>query len=234
VLVVFLTVLVLLTAYLLNNAASRTQSIYRGYKNSVVISFVLFAVWLMLDYWFIPGSWWTISGSTLVVVIALTVGAMVINILLYRWYMGGSDYHGLVQAGVVSDGCPYSGSYAIPKNFITHGGATLWEEIVFRGAIGLGLFFLFGPLVSIVVSAVFFGLLHYLPFRAYAKHHSIRPDRYVLGALISPVLFPAAFMAANLFYGSLIPGWIMHWGLNCSVGLYLRYVLPAFSSRGAY
>lgn len=184
-----------------------------------------------MDYWFIPGSWWTISGSTLVEVLTLTVGAMVVNILLYRFYMGGRDYHGLVQVGVISDGCPYAGSYAIPKNFITHGGTALWEEIVFRGAIGLGLFFLFGSLISIVATSLLFGLLHYLPFRAYAKHHSIQPDRYVLGALISPTLFSALFMMANLFYNSLIPGWIMHWGLNCSVGLYLRYIMPISSSR---
>ncbi|WP_276959449.1 CPBP family intramembrane glutamic endopeptidase [Allomeiothermus silvanus] len=232
-LAVFVTLLVLLTAYLLNNTASRTEAIYRGYRNSVMISFIAFSLWLAFDHWFIPGSWWTISGSTLLAVICLTLGAMAINILLYRWYMGGSDYPGLVQAGVVSDGCPYNGPYAIPKNFVTHGGATLWEEIIFRGVIGLGLYFIFGPIVSIVVTSVFFGLLHYLPFRAYAKHNSIKPDRYVLGAFISPSLFPAAFMAVNLFYGSLIPGWIMHWGLNCSVGLYLRYILPAISNKGA-
>ncbi len=226
------TFFLLLVAYLLNKATSRTQPTYRGYKNSVFISFVAFTFWLMLDHWLVPGFWWTLPSAALVEVFALNVGMMVLNILLYRWYMGGSDYPDLVRIGVVSDGCPHDGLYAIPKNFTTHGGTTLWEEIVFRGMIGLGLFFLFGPLVSIVATSLAFGLLHYLPFRAYARHHSIRPDRYVLGAFISPSLFPAIFMAANLFYGSLIPGWIMHWGLNCSVGLYLRYILPTLSSRG--
>lgn len=224
---ILVTLGVLLLAFLLNSSASRAQAVYRGYKNSVAVSAVLFILWLMLDHWFIPGFWWDISGSALITVIALTIGAMAINILLYRWYVGGSDYPGLVRAGVVSDGCPHDGRYAIPKNFITHGGATLWEEIVFRGAVGLGLYFVFGWVVAIVVTAALFGLIHYLPFQAYAKHNSIKPNRYVLGALISPTLFPATFLAANLFYGSLIPGWIMHWGLNCSVGLYLRYILPA-------
>lgn len=188
---VLITVLVLLAAYLLNNTASRHEPTYRGYKNSVVISLVLFAIWLLGDSLFVPGFWWSLTWSSLVGVVALTLGAMVINIILYRWYMSGTDYPGLVRAGVVSDGCPYDGSYAIPKNFITHGGTTLWEEIAFRGLVGLSLFFLFGSLVSVVVTSLFFGLLHYLPFRAYAKHHSIRPDRYVLGALISPTVFPS-------------------------------------------
>jgi hypothetical protein len=210
---IMLTVTILLSAYLLNDATSRTDPTYRGYRNSIAISFVLFCVWLALDYWFVPGSWWRLSSSSFVEVILLTLATMMANIFLYRWYMTGTDYPGLVRAGVVNDGCPYLGSYAIPKNFITHGGTTLWEEIVFRGLIGVGLFILFGSVISIVVTAP-------------------RPDRYVLGALISPTLFPAIFMAANLFYGSLIPGWIMHWGLNCSVGLYLRYIRPALTSQG--
>ncbi|GIW33373.1 CPBP family intramembrane glutamic endopeptidase [Meiothermus sp.] len=191
---IMLTVMILLSAYLLNDATSRTDPTYRGYRNSIAISFVLFCVWLALDYWFVPGSWWRLSSSSFVEVILLTLATMMANIFLYRWYMTGTDYPGLVRAGVVSDGCPYLGSYAIPKNFITHGGTTLWEEIVFRGLIGVGLFILFGSVISIVVTALLFGLLHYLPFRAYAKHHSIRPDRYVLGALISPTLFPSCYI----------------------------------------
>lgn len=222
------TVAILLVVFVLNSRAAYSSPVYRGYKNSVIVSALVFAAWLLLDQFVIPGSWWSLSGGAVLLSILATLGLMALNIGLYRWYMGGRDYAGLVKAGVVSDGCPYVGSFAIPKNFITHGGMTLWEEILFRGLIGVSLYLWLGPVVAILVTSVLFGLVHYLPFRAYAKHNGIKSDRYVLGAFISPALFPAVFMAANLISGSLIPGWIMHWGLNCSVGLYLQYMFPAF------
>jgi Type II CAAX prenyl endopeptidase Rce1-like len=199
----------------------------KAIENTILLSLSFFGLWLIVDYFFIAGQWWSLSTEYVFPAILLASSLAILNIFLYSWYMNGTDYKSLYDAGVISDGCPYVGGWSIPSNFVTHGAQVLWEEVLFRGFFGILLYFWFGVIPAVLVPTVLFGLLHYLPFRTFSLKNRIKPDRYVLGALISTTIFPAAFMISTIIFQSLVPAWIMHTFLNCSVGLYLRYIRPS-------
>ncbi|HEU4742937.1 MAG TPA: CPBP family intramembrane glutamic endopeptidase [Meiothermus sp.] len=225
------TIVILLIALVLNHIESKLDKKYQVYRNTVIVSLMFFSLWIFIEKEFLFQNWWSITPQQLGITVALTLLICAINIFFYRWAMTGSDYPGLQKLGVISDGCAYNDRLAIPKNFITHGAQVLWEEILFRGIIALSLYYLVGFWPAVIITSLSFGLLHYLPFRSYAIQNSIKLDKYVLNAFISPAFFPAVFIIANLSFSSLMPGWIMHWGLNCSVGLYLKYILPRLAPK---
>lgn len=228
-----ITFLIIITSLIINSSQfwDRSQIEKSSTKNTILTSLYFFVFWIIIDHFFYPNSWFTVNISDLPYILAAALLMVVLNILLYKWYLGGSDYIPLYKSGIIRDGCSYSGSYSIPANFITHAAQVLYEEILFRGIIGLSLYFWIGELWAILIPSILFGLAHYLPFKSYSTNNNIAPDRYVIGALISTSIFPAFFMMSVIYWESLVPAWIMHTFLNCSVGLYMRYINPRYFEK---
>lgn len=227
-----ITVLILMIAILINRSTNNKRKFQsKTLESGFLVSCLLLFCWVIFDYFFLVENWLLLDNVKILPVFILAFMAALINIGIYSWNSKGSDYKPLEQAGVISDGCPYSGRWSIPANFFTHAAQVLWEELLFRGFIGLSIYFVFGTIPAVIVPSVLFSLVHYLPFRAFAIKNNIKPDRYVLGALITTGIFPAIFMILTIQFRSLIPAWIMHTFLNCSVGLYLRYILPIIEKK---
>ncbi len=223
-----LTYSVLFTALYINILAAKFDLKFALHKNTVNLSIGLFTIWLLVTQIFpISKLKWNLSLTEFTTVFGIMVILVILNLFLYDWYTKGNDYNKFQEQGIVQDGCPYNGKYSILKNMFTHGGEVLWEEILFRGIISLILYSLFGIVAAILIPSFLFGLMHFIPYRNFAIKHGIKPGRLVYGAFIGPFVFPSIFAYCNFYWESLIPGWIMHWGLNCSVGLYLRYIYPA-------
>jgi membrane protease YdiL (CAAX protease family) len=214
----------LLAAFVINRRtfSIKTSSESKAIENTIFASVIFFILWLLIDQILIPGYWWSLKTEYILPSILLSLAFVFLNILLYVWYMGGTDYKPLYDAGVITDNCPYNGTWSIPANFVTHAAQVLWEEIFFRGFIGIVLYLWLGLVPAVVIPTIIFGLMHYLPFRAFA----LQNNRYVFGSLVSTTVFPTAFMVSTVAFQSLVPAWIMHTFLNCSVGLYLRYIRP--------
>ncbi|HHV62426.1 MAG TPA: CPBP family intramembrane metalloprotease [Firmicutes bacterium] len=118
---------------------------------------------------------------------------------------------------------------------------TLWEELLFRGAIFNACTLLLetggtildrgaapvdAKLAAAVLSSAVFGLAHFLPLQVVSCSHINgipgRGNRSLssgLGlakvyALVMPCVCGLIFIKLNSEAGSLIPGWVMHFGLN--------------------
>lgn len=197
---------------------------HRGVRNSSVAGLVFFAVFLAIDAWILPGDWWGFSGSDTIIVLGVALVLGVFNIGLSLWAQRGSDYSEMSAQGLVNDGCFHkAGRLQIPKNLLSNGAVSLGEEMLFRGFIGILLYLWLGPWVAVAVTAVLFGLTHYVLSRNTARRQGIQPGRYVASIMLITTLTPAIFMVAVIFYHSLVPGWLLHWGINCIVGAYMRY-----------
>jgi len=97
---------------------------------------------------------------------------------------------------------------------------TFMEEFIFRGLLvssGKWFYGLFGispriaDFLSIMGSAVLFGLIHFIPAFCCLKGKSVAIPLY---ALIMPATLGAVLSALNQASCSLWPGWIVHFGLN--------------------
>lgn len=218
---------VLLSALYINSLTAKSDSKFVIHKNTVNLSIIFFTIWLIITRIFpVSRLNWSISTIEFLNVLGIMLVLVMMNLFLYNWYTRGRDYNRFKELGIVQDGCPYNGKFSIFKNMLTHGGEVLWEELLFRGIFALILYSFFGIFIAIFVPSFLFGLLHFIPYRNFAKKHEIKPRPLVYGSFIAPFIFPSVFSYCNFYWNSLIPGWIMHWGLNCSVGLYLRYIHP--------
>lgn len=211
--------LIIFFSFIFNNVPEKL-----GYRNSAVLSGVALFIFVTMDILFLPDSWWNLGYMEFTLIMVLTLFLGVINIMLMNWFMSGADYILLNKKGMINMGCTHTqGKYQILKNFTSTGAMVLGEEIVFRGGIGLGLYFWLGPIPAILITSISFGLLHFLPIRHMAIKNGITPGLYVVGVFILTSIFPAIFIIVNLTFRTLVAGWLMHWGLNCMVGAYMRY-----------
>ena len=217
-------VLLALATAILSAIINNREERHRGIRNSSIAGLVFFVVFLAVDAWILPGDWWGFSGVDTLTVLGLSAILGVFNIGLSLWAQGGRDYSEMTTKGLLSDGCFHKeGRLQIPKNILSNGAMSLGEEVIFRGFIGILLYVWLGPWVAIVVTAVLFGLLHYVLTRQKARRDGVQPGRYVASTMLITTLSPAIFMAAVIFYQSLAPGWLLHWSINCIVGAYMRY-----------
>jgi membrane protease YdiL (CAAX protease family) len=216
----------ILATYIVNRPVVQVNAV----RTTCLVSFGFLSSWFLIEKSILHVNWWSISSSNLLLCVIISIVLVVVNIVWYYFLTNGSDYKPFLEMGAVSDGCPHQNQWAIPSNFITHSAHVIYEEILFRGFIGLLLYYVLGLWAAILIPSIAFGLLHYIPFRQFALKNNIKPDRLVAGAFISTCFFPAIFSFSNFMFNSLIPGWIMHTFLNCSVGLYLKYIDHTFKS----
>ena len=163
-------------------------------------------------------------------IVAFSAGR-VANALMLR---PDSDFRKLVATGQASPG----GVYLSLKGYPRYAGMILalpmiWsqafmEEFVFRGllvSLGRGLLgFLKVSIglvdsLSIAVTSVLFGLVHFLPMHSCMRGKNTWIPLY---ALIMPTTLGVLFSILNGASGSLWPGWIVHCSLNYAVFVWDR------------
>ncbi len=140
----------------------------------------------------------------------------------------------LVASGAVNPGGTYAALAGTPLAGAAvvaaamTGSQTFFEEFVFRGVLFRGLAALAGLAGSsrvaavwcgVIVSALSFGLAHFIP----AKRAAGKGPRVLSAyALVWPAVLGGVFCALDESAQSIWPGWIIHWVLNYSVFLWDR------------
>lgn len=221
----WLWVLVALGTAVLSVIVNGQDKQHHGLRNSSIGGLILFVLFLAVNAWLLPGNWWGFGTSDALVILGVALVLGLFNIVFILWAQTGDDYAAMRAKDLVNDGCFHKeGRLQIPKNLLSNGAVSLGEEVLFRGFIGVLLYLWLGPWVAVGVTAILFGLLHYVLSRRTARLNGVQPGRYVASVMLITTATPLVFMVAVIVYQSLVPGWLLHWGINCIVGAYMRYV----------
>lgn len=197
-----------------------------GRTNSVFLSIVFVALWLIFGalggrahaYWPILASsasdvrlWITFPTALFLLAVA--------NVVFIRWAEKGADYRRIVSSAEQAENrgtLKRSSAPAWVKPAVITG-QVLWEEILYRGFIGVILLLFLPALYAVVAQGFLFALLHFLPMLIAAKAMGVRPGRFVYSSLFFITFASSLFMLFNLLFGALWPGWLMHATLNSAV-----------------
>ncbi len=197
-----------------------------GRANSVFLSVVFVALWLIFGalggrahvYWPILAA--SISDVRLWLIFLSVLFLLVIaNVVIIRWAEKGADYQKIVSSAEQVENHetlkrPSAPAWVKPAVI---SGQVLWEEILYRGFIGVIMLLLLPMPYAVVAQGSLFALLHFLPMYIVAKARGVRPGRFVYSSLFFITLASSLFMLFNLLFGALWPGWLMHATLNNAV-----------------